>query len=170
MATATYTVSQITSTTFQYSLTLTDTGTTTIGTFWFSWVPGEDFMPVAPMNINSPNGWSDLVTHGGPGDGFAIQWVATPADVIAPGNTLAGFQFQSTMTPAELMAANIFYPDKLPVATAFVFSGAPFSDAGFQLTAAMSPVPEPSMMLGTVTLLGGLAIARFRRSTNGSTI
>ena len=33
---------------YQYDITLKDIGTTNVGTFWFSWVPGQNFMPVSP--------------------------------------------------------------------------------------------------------------------------
>ena len=50
---------------FQYHLTLNNTGTTSIGTFWFSWIPGAGFMGVSPTNVMSPAGWTDTVTNGG---------------------------------------------------------------------------------------------------------
>ena len=34
-----------------YSITLNNTGTTTIGTFWFGWVPGAGFLSAAPTDI-----------------------------------------------------------------------------------------------------------------------
>ncbi len=48
IASATISSIQLDATDWQYNLTLTDMGTTDIGTFWFAWVPGEDFMAVAP--------------------------------------------------------------------------------------------------------------------------
>ena len=39
-ATATYTDMLVSPGVYQYDLTLNNTGTTTIGTFWFSWIPG----------------------------------------------------------------------------------------------------------------------------------
>jgi hypothetical protein len=38
--TATYTDTLVSPGMYQYDLTLTNTGTTTVGTFWFSWIPG----------------------------------------------------------------------------------------------------------------------------------
>lgn len=164
MASATIDPSSLGGGVFQYDITLDDIGTAPIGTFWFSWIPGEDFMPVMPTDIKSPAGWSDIVTHSGPSDGYAIQWKASgPSDAVQPGNSLSGYEFQSTATPAELAAANVFYPGKLPVVTSFVYSGGPFSDAGFRFTPSMSAVPEPSMMFGTAVLFAALLIFRYRR-------
>ena len=93
MASATIASTQLNSTTWQYDVVLDDIGTTNIGTLWFSWVPGEDFMPTSPSNVMSPTSWTDNVTNAGPSDGFAIQWVAGPGAALTPGNSLAGFQF-----------------------------------------------------------------------------
>ena len=47
-ATATYTDMMVSPGLFQYDLTLTNMGTTTIGTFWFSWIPGPDSWECPP--------------------------------------------------------------------------------------------------------------------------
>jgi hypothetical protein len=171
---------------FQYDITLNDIGTTPLGTFWFSWIPGQDYMPVMPTNIDSPTGWSDIVTHGGATDGYAIQWVAGSSEVMQSGQSLSGYEFQSTVTPAELAAPNVFYTTNSlislfgsnlgssmatfdsttlsnPVVTSFVYGAGPFSDAGFQFVPAISSVPEPSMMLWTSVIFGALLIFRRRR-------
>jgi hypothetical protein len=146
---------------FQYNLSLTDTGATPIGTFWFGWVPGDNFMPVTPTAVTFPIGWQDTITSGGPSGGFAIQWTAVaPAGALAPGNTLTGFSFDSTLTLAQLQAPSVGNAAD-PVNTAFLYSGAPFSDAGFQLTPTVA-TPEPtSFLLSGVGL--GVMLAGFRR-------
>src|SRR5580658_9210053 len=98
-ATATFTDSLVSPGDYQYDLALKNTGTTTIGTFWFSWVPGVGFMSVAPTDVVSPSGWQDMLTNGG----GAIQWTAiAPSDDLATGGSLTGFEFDSTLTPAEI--------------------------------------------------------------------
>ena len=166
IASATISSTQLDPTDWQYDVTLTDTGTTDVGTFWFSWVPGEDFMGVAPSDVSSPASWTDAVTHGGAGDGYAIQWVATPGDELTPGNSLGEFQFDSTISPSEMAGDSPFYPT-MPVLTAFVYSGAPFSDAGFQfLVEPAAAAPEP--VSGALAMLGAgvLVIMRRRRYTS----
>src|SRR5580693_10561485 len=92
-ATATFTDSLVSPGVYQYDLTLNNTGTTTIGTFWFSWIPFDNFMPVSPTSIVTPTGWQEVITSGGPSDGFAIQWIAkAPADDLAAGGSLSGFE------------------------------------------------------------------------------
>jgi hypothetical protein len=162
-ATATFTVTTVSPGLFQYDLTLTDTGTTTIGTFWFSWIPGAGFMPVAPSSVASPAGWSDILTNS---DG-AIQW--TNSTPLSPGSSLSGFEFDSTLTLAQLEGPSTSNPSD-PVDTFFTYSGAPFSDAGFQgvaTPAAAATTPEPATFVLLAGALGLLAFAsRFRSRTH----
>jgi hypothetical protein len=166
MAQATFTATQLNPSTWQYDVSLVDTGTTNIGTFWFAWVPGEDFLPTSPTNVLSPASWTDQITHGGASDGFAIQWVAGPGAAVTPGSTLQGFQFDSTTSPTAILGNSPFFPTT-PILTTFVYAGAPLSDPGFQLqvqAAAVSTVPEPaSAMLSTVGVLGLLCFVVRRR-------
>jgi uncharacterized protein (TIGR03437 family) len=129
-ASATISATQLNSTTWQYDLVLDDVGTTNLGTFWFAWVPGEDFMPTAPTNITSPASWTASVTGGGYYDGSAIQWVAGSGGALTPGKTLSGFSFQSTTSPTTMAGMSPYYGS--PILTSFVYGGAPLSDSGFQ--------------------------------------
>lgn len=146
---------------FQYTIGLTDTGTTNIQTFWYSWIPGQDYMPVSPTAIQQPADWSNLITGGSPGDGYAIQWV-TSSSPLTPGSSF-DFSFDSTATPATLAGNASFHPGT-PIGTSFIYSGAPFSDAGFEFV--VDSVPEPSALkvlpLGAIVLIC-LAWRRFQR-------
>ena len=76
---------------YNYDVTVTNTGTTTIGTFWFAWIPGYDLLPHAPTSIASPTGW----TGANAPDVFgvaSVQWVNTTTP-LQPGQTLAGLKF-----------------------------------------------------------------------------
>ncbi|MFO1159012.1 MAG: hypothetical protein U1E60_24385 [Reyranellaceae bacterium] len=78
-ASATISVVQINPTTYQYSITVTDTGSTPIGTFWFSWIPGQGYLPNLP-SFTSPADWSATITDGAPpGNGYSILWTANSA-------------------------------------------------------------------------------------------
>lgn len=164
-AAATITSQQLSATSWQYSITLDDTGTTPLGTLWFAWVPGEDFMPTAPSGIDSPTGWTAKVTHAGAADGYAIQWkAATPASLLAPGQSLSGFTFESATSPEAMMGDSPFFPG-VPVTTTFVYQGAPFSDAGVKFE--VSSVPEPSSL--ALMGLGALAFAFKATRRRGTT-
>jgi hypothetical protein len=164
IATASISVVEIGPGEFQYSLTLNDTGTTQLGTFWFSWIPGDNFMPVSPTAVTSAAGWRDVVTQGGPSGGSAIQWTAVaPAGDLSTGNSLAGFSFESSLTLAQLESPSSGHPAD-PVATAFVYGGAPFSDAGFKLTVApaVASSPEPSTFILAACGLGAFLFLKRR--------
>jgi hypothetical protein len=121
---------------YQYTITLADTGTTAIGTFWFGWVPGQDYMSQRPTAIGSPNGWTSAITGGGTGDGFAIQWIAGAESAIQPGGVSAAFTFSSTETPQQMAAASPFHADP-PTTTSVTYTGGPFSSAGDTIVASV---------------------------------
>jgi hypothetical protein len=39
---------------WDYTINLTDTGMTTVGTFWFSWIPGQGYLPTLPTAFAPP--------------------------------------------------------------------------------------------------------------------
>jgi Ca2+-binding RTX toxin-like protein len=136
---------------WQYTITLDDTGSTPIGTFWFAWVPGEDFLASSPSSVFNPSAWNNTITHGGSGDGYAIQFAATsPSNDLQPGDSI-GFSFVSSDSPSSIFGNSVFYPST-PVTTSFVYSGASFSDAGFEFQAT-ELVTSPTV---TVETAGGI--------------
>lgn len=157
---------------FDYTITLTNTsgaGNDPIGTFWFSWVPGADYLATIPISVTNPTGWTDTITHfpNTPTNGYAIQWVeGDSAAAIAPGSSLV-FKFTSVDTPAQIMGNAIFSPGT-PVLTSFVYSGTPFQGDSEQFVVASAAVPEPSsLVLGLVAVAGSLAWQRLRRRVKG---
>ena len=161
MAAATYTFNQVSPTTWNYDLTVTDTGTTPIGTFWFSWLPGEGFMNTAPISATAPTGWSAMTTNGTTaGDGFSEQFV-DHAGALMPGQSISGFSFISATTPAEIAGPSPFHGG-LPEATSDVYMGAPLVGADAPLVATVattSAAPEPSSV-ALIVLAGALLLAR----------
>jgi hypothetical protein len=133
---------------YHYQITVNDTGTTPIGTFWFGWIPDEDFLPSAPSAVQDPSGWTHTITGSNNStDGSAIEWVAT-SNPIAAGASLNTFGFTTTDSPSALAANSPTHPAS-PATTAFVYSGAAFSDAGFQLVA----TPPAATSASTTTLV-----------------
>ena len=130
MADAIITSEAIDETTYHYAVTLNNAGTTTIGTFWFAWIPGPNYMPTVPMNIVSPAGWTASITHNGPGDGYGILWMASATLMPAGGPSLT-FEFDSATTPAEMAGIAVGHPG-VPVLRSFVYIAGPTLDGGFQ--------------------------------------
>jgi hypothetical protein len=121
---------------FNYNITLTDTGATDIGTFWFSWVPNNDLLPSAPQTVSPPTGWTfNLVGAQNSTDGTSIQWVALAGYALTPGQSLVGFDFSSPDSPASMAGLSPSHPSH-NVLTSFVYIGAPQGDPGFQFNVA----------------------------------
>jgi hypothetical protein len=166
---------------FDYTITLHNSSSSdaSIGTFWFAWVPGEDFLATSPLSVTNPTGWTSQITHfpNVPDNGFAIQWTTgsdSSPDNVAPGASLT-FMFTSSDTPAQIGADSIFYPGT-PVRTSFVYPGAPFSDQGHEFLVSSVPEPAtgvlmliavPQVFLGTRGRFAGAA-QLFRRRPAGT--
>jgi hypothetical protein len=149
---------------FDYTITLTNSAASTnvIGTFWFAWIPGDDFLPTNPIagGFTTPAGWTLTVTHfpNVPTNGYALQWVASSTlSDIAIGSSLT-FGFKSADTPEQIAGNSPFFPT-IPVLTSFVYHGAPFSDAGVRFL--VRGVPEPGSL--SLCALGGIGLILARR-------
>jgi len=135
---------------FNYTLTLNNSNASTasIETFWFSWVPGADFMPNSPTAIGTPTGWTESVTHEAPGDGFAIQFVTTTAPV-PPGGSLT-FTFTTVSSPTTMAGDSPFFPGT-PIGTSFVYAGAPLSVTSEEFVVETLLPPPPSNVTDLVS-------------------
>ena len=130
---------------FTYDLTFSDAAgaTSPIGSVWYSWIPGQFFLPGTPTSASAPAGWTATVFNN------SVQFVAnSPANAITAGQSLSGFSYQATFSPAQLAAA----PNS---GESDAYSGALFSDAGNIFVVTVQPVPEPS---GQVLLLASVPI------------
>ena len=124
---------------WQYTLSIENTGSTTVGTFWFAWVPGEGFLPDLPTVTGSPSGWTAQITDGTPPtNGYSIQWVA--ATPLAPGQSATGFQFTSATSPTVMAGASAIHSGT-PVANSFIYQAAPLADAGASVVATAGTLP-----------------------------
>ncbi len=129
-ATATFVAVLLSGGRWQYTLTLKNTGTTTIGTFWIAWVPGQGYLPSLPTVTASPSGWTGVITDGPPPtDGYSIQWVnPTPMQASA---SVTGFVFTTTDSPTTLLGNSAIHAG-IPILTTFVYQTTPLSDAGYK--------------------------------------
>ena len=144
---------------FDYTISLTNTGTTDIGTFWFAWTPPGmpveyDFLPSEPFSISQPTGWLGPASAGFPG--FSIEYYNHGGSFIAPKET-ATFGFTSPDSPKTLQGSTFGFPNT----TSFIYSGSP--EVG--PTARVDPVfvPEPSTYALLAAGCAGLLALRRRK-------
>lgn len=159
---ATISATQVGPSLYQYTLTLTNgaSSTTPIATFWYAWIPGQDYMATSPSDITVPAGWSDVVTNAGGSDGYAIQWDAgSPAADVAAGSTLTGFSYESADTPAVEFGNSPFYPT-VPIVTSFTYSAGVEQGTGEKF---LVSVPEPATLGMAIPAI--LLLMRRRRAT-----
>jgi hypothetical protein len=126
---------------FNYTIALTSSSSSTssIGTFWFAWTPGQDYLATRPISVTPPPGWIGQITHAGTGDGFSIEFLAAdPALYLKPGST-TNFSFQSADTPQSFTENSVFYTTK-PVGTSVLYPLTPFTDG---VTIDVTPAPPP---------------------------
>jgi hypothetical protein len=139
---------------YTYSLSFSDapSATSSIGSVWYSWVPGSFFLPGVPTSASAPAGWTATVAT------ESVQFVAnSSANYITPGQTLSGFSYQATFSPAQLAAAA---NSGLSVAYhAGLFSDSP----GNTFTVAAAAVPEPATLTLLIAGATGLYLAGRRR-------
>jgi hypothetical protein len=142
---------------YEYSIDLTNTGSTGIETYWYSWVPGQNYLPSTPSNFTEPGGWNaPTVTGGGNStDGKAIRWESSTG--LAAGDS-ATFTFWIADAPSVIFGNSPFHGGP-PIGTSFVYSG--IFPSGTSHEFVTQPVPGPSSALA---LVGGLiGFARRRR-------
>ncbi len=147
VGTATIATTQ-TSAPYTYSLTLNNTGSLPIDTFWFAWLdnPDTNLMTSAPSNVHDPVGWFGLTSHNGTSDGYGLEYYAFTSG-LAPGQSLTGFQFTSSESPAQLeqLVAIPGLGRSLPGTTTFLYSGGAFSANVAEITTTV--LPEPSALV-----------------------
>ena len=155
--------------TYDLSLTNTSTDGSTVGTFWFAWIPHQSYLATNPITVSAPTGWEngpDSQQVGGAlGEkGASIEWQATGSgSYLSMNNTLNGFSFTTVDSPSSVFGDSIYFPGT-PVLTSQVYHAGPFSDTfngvnGYQFL--VQVVPEPATVV--LTGVAGAALLLIRR-------
>ncbi len=164
-ASISYTAQQLGSGSYQYSATLTNTGTTNIGTFWFGWVvypPVYDLLPSVPTSVTAPAGWTGAGLNDSFYGGYSTEWTTTTAP-LAPGQSLSGFTFVSPDSPTVMASTSPVFP-LFRSDTSWVYIGASQADPGLRLQPTQI-TPEPATAaLSAMALLPLLMRRRARGS------
>ena len=136
---------------FDYTITLDNTGTSSLSSFWYGWTQVGNNLPSNPSNAANSLGWVNTL------DANSIMWGAAGDTALTPGNS-ATYTFFSTSTPTAITTSpsgeSVAYTGSID------FSQGPSSSTA---TSAFSPVlvasPEPSsiglLAFGSLGLLVG---------------
>ncbi|HXC35190.1 MAG TPA: PEP-CTERM sorting domain-containing protein [Candidatus Acidoferrales bacterium] len=135
---------------WDYTVTLFDSGTTDLRSFWYGWTDTGNNLPSNPSSPGNSVGWANTL------DGNSIMWGNSSSTPLTPGQS-ATFTFVSSSSPTAMTTGGA------GASVAYV-NGIDFSQgiAG-DSTGAFSPtlvVPEPSsvalLAVGVVILGFGL--------------
>jgi hypothetical protein len=141
---------------FDYTITLKNTGTTTLDSFWYAWTLSGNNLTAAISNPGSALGWTDTSLEGN----TSISWEGNAGNTLGLGQT-ASFTFDSTETPSAITTS----PSGESVA---YVSGTGPNTFGQNSPGSASPVfsptlvtvPEPSslglLMVGLLVMAGSL--------------
>jgi hypothetical protein len=148
---------------FNYTITLHNTGTTPIGTFWYSWIPFPfyDFLKSQPTNVGAPTGWVAPVDNEGAGDGYSIEYYNLSGSNIPVGGSSSAFTFSSPDNLATITGATPYYGGAFNSGVSFIYSGFPESDAGTEFT--VTAAPEPGC-IGLLALSSTVLFGRRRKA------
>ena len=134
---------------FDYTITLKNTGTNAFNSFWYAWTTNGDNLPSDPTNAANSLGWDNELS------GNSIMWINSSGTALAPGAS-ATFTFVSSSPPSVITAS--------PSGESVAYVGAiDFSQgAAGDSTAAFSPVlvstPPPTLAV-TANPAGLAAVA-----------
>jgi hypothetical protein len=143
-ATATLYSQQLSPTSYEYFVTLNNTGSVPLETFWFSWIPGYDLLPSTPSTVISPGTWGETIQKEGiNGTTASIQWVNAGAP-LAGGQSLSGFDFITSDPPSVINGTDF----GLPVEYSYVYTGVGETGTpGFlSVQTVAAPLPEPTSL------------------------
>jgi hypothetical protein len=142
---------------FDYTITLHNTGTTSLDSFWYAWTLSGNNLSAAITTPGSSLGWIDTALEGN----TSISWEGNSGNALAVGQS-ATFTFDSTETPSVITIS--------PSGESVVYvSGIGPNTFGQNSPGSASPVfsptlvaaPEPSTM-GLVAA-GALVLAVVRK-------
>jgi PEP-CTERM motif len=142
---------------FDYTITLTNTGTLSLNSFWYGWTTSGNNLPSDPSSAGNSLGWANTL------DANSIMWVNGSGTALAPGHS-ATFTFIDTSAPAAITM--------VPSGESVVYvHGIDFTqnspgDSSPVFSPSLVSVPEPSS-LGLLAA-GLFLLARPFRSPAGS--
>ena len=123
---------------YDYTIVLTDTGTTDLNSFWYAWTQGGNNLTSAPSSAANTLGWGNSVQSGPP---YSIEWVNSTGTALTPGHS-GDFTFFSTTSPTAITSGTS--GESVAYVNGIDFSqGSPGDSTGI-FSPTLTVVPEPS--------------------------
>jgi len=140
--------------TYDYTLTLDNTGTIPIESFWYGWTTSGNNLPSSPFSAGNSLGWVNTL------DGTSIEYKGSSGNALAPANS-ATFTFDSTSTPAQM--TNGTAGESVAYAGAIDFTQDQPGDSSAVFAPTLTAVPEPSTVSLLAIGLVGWSVAGCRK-------
>ncbi len=137
---------------YDYTITLDNTGTFNLQSFWYGWTQDGNNLPSNPSTAGNSLGWANVLS------GNSIMWGNSSDTALAPGQS-GTFTFFSSSTPAAITASPS--GESVAYVGGIDFSqGSPGDSTGiFSPTLVVTPEPS-SIALLAIGLLGLLAVGQ----------
>jgi hypothetical protein len=151
---ATATISEVASgNSFAYTITLQNTGSVALNSFWYGWTTSGNNLPSNPSNAGNSPGWANDLS------GNSIMWINSSGTALAPGGS-ATFTFISESSLSAITAApsgeSVAYVGGIDFSQAKAGDSTPvFSPAlaGGSLPPVIIKQPQSQTVLTNVTVL-----------------
>jgi PEP-CTERM motif len=143
--------------TYDYTITLLNTGTFNLNSFWYGWTISGNNLPSGPgqlpTNAGNSRSWGNTLS------GNSIMWINSSGSALAPGQS-GVFTFQSTATPIQMTTSPA--GESVAYVNGIDFSqGAP-GDSTVAFSPTLVAAPEPSTFGLLTAGLVGLWVASHR--------
>lgn len=134
---------------YDYTILLTDSGTTSLNSFWYGWTSTGNNLPSTPSTLGNNLGWGQSVFGA-----HSIEWVNSTGTTLTPGQT-GTFTFFSPDSPTTITTAPV--GGSVAYVNGIDFSQGVAGDSTGAFYPTLVAAPEPSGMgllgLGAAGLL-----------------
>lgn len=123
--------------TFDYTITLKNTGADSLNSFWYGWTTSGNNLPSNPTGAANSRGWANDL------DGNSIMWINSSGSALAPGQS-GTFTFVSTSSPSAITALSS--GESVAYVNGIDFSQGVTGDSTSEFSPTLVAAPEPSTL------------------------
>jgi hypothetical protein len=142
---------------FDYTITLNNTGSDNLNSFWYGWTQTGNNLPSNPSNAGNLSGWGNDLS------GNSIMWINSSGTALTPGKT-ATFTFVSTSSPTAITTSPS--GESVAYVNGIDFSQGVAGDSTGVFSPNLVVTPEPSTL--SLVAIGALGFSStLRRKIRG---